>query len=151
MLLEQLFASLSFFLPAVRGSRRFFSRCPACPMVIFNFPSLSFMSVAFVETFSLPSVPYCCFSLFFSSLNKIPDFSHIMSFCSAVDSVTKNEQRRNVQKSQFIYQISAFLYSHHSLSSLKLHKYHTDTADNLTDKTIFSIRTDHLYPKPYIR
>lgn len=40
------------------------------------------------------------------------------------------------------------MYSHHRLSSLKLHKYHTDTADNLTDKTIFSIKTDYPYPKP---
>lgn len=66
MLPGQLFASLSFFFPAVTGSSGFFNRCPACPMVIFNFPSRSFMSVTFIEMV-LPLLPgtVCCFFFFF--------------------------------------------------------------------------------------
>lgn len=124
MLPEQLFASLSFFLPAVRGSRRFFSRCPACPMVIFNFPSLSFMSVAFVETFSLPSVPYCCFSLFFFFKQNTWFFPYYVILFSCKLRLQKWAKKKCSEVPIYILNLSFFVFTPQTFIATKLHKYH---------------------------
>lgn len=70
-----------------------------------------------------------------------------MSFCPAVTSDYKIEQGRNVEKTQYLQlNLSCFLFIPQTFITTNLHKYHTDTTDNLTDKNISDTKTEYTYP-----